>query len=184
MKKVKQYLDEAADRGLVKNDSELAARLGITRQSVSAWRKGDACPDPDQAAALASMLGRPEVLAECMAARAKKPENRAMWERAANALRMTAALGIMGGVVLYTTAFVLQAAPVLASAVAVSALCEVLRRRRERRKNRTQAHVGPLRRWSDQYRTHGVQQKRIDPRRKKPRLLAPNAPLPGAQAGA
>jgi transcriptional regulator with XRE-family HTH domain len=82
-------MDEAADRGLVKNDSDIAAKLAVTRQSVSAWRKGEANPDPDQAAALAALLGKPEVMAECMAARAKRPDTRAMWEKAAHTLSMT-----------------------------------------------------------------------------------------------
>lgn len=181
MKKLHQYLDEAADRNLVKNDSDLANRLGITRQSVSAWRKGEAVPDADQAAALAALLGKPEILAECMGARAKKPANRAMWEKAANALRMSAALGIVGGVVLYTTAPALQAAPVLASAGAVSALCHLAIRRRQQR---SQPHIGPTRRWSDQYGTDRVQYERIDTRRKQAQTLATNAPLPCPNAGA
>lgn len=88
---VRRYMDEAAERGIVKNDSDLARRLGVTRQSVSAWRTGESFPDSDQAAALADLLGKPEVLAECMAARAKRPETRAIWERAARTLSMTMA---------------------------------------------------------------------------------------------
>lgn len=121
MKKIRQYLDDAADRGLVKNDSDLATRLGITRQSVSAWRNGDATPDADQAAALAALLNRPEILAECMAARAKKPENRAMWERAARALSMPGACLSVVGVVLFTTPGGVKAAPLLEAVRA--ALC-------------------------------------------------------------
>lgn len=157
MRKIQTYLDDAIRAGIVKNDAEIVQRLGVARSTVSRWRDGDRHPDEDQAAALACLLGKPEILAESMAARAKKPENRAIWERAANALRISAALGFGAGVVLYTTLPAPQAAPVLASAVAVSALCEVLRRRRERRKTRTQPHIGPLRRWTDQYSADRVQ---------------------------
>ena len=184
MQPLKTYIDRAIDAGIVRNDAELAHRLGVARSTVSRWREGDRHPDEDQAAALAALLGKPEILAECMGARAKKPANRAMWEKAATALRMSAALGIVGGVVLYTTAPALQAAPVLASAVAVSALCEVLRRRRERRQQRTQPHIGPRRRWSDQYGTDRVQHERIDARRQQAQTLATDAPLPCPNAGA
>jgi DNA-binding XRE family transcriptional regulator len=91
-------MDEAIDRGIVKNDSELARKLGITRQSVSAWRTGETYPDTDQAAALADLIGKPEIMAECMAARAKRPETRAIWERAARTLSMTAGLCAVVGV--------------------------------------------------------------------------------------
>ena len=181
MRKIQTYLDEAIRAGLVKNDAELAQRLGVARSTVSRWREGDRHPDEDQAAALACLLGKPDILAESMAARAKKPENRAMWERAAHALRMSAALGIVGGVVLYTTAPTLQAAPVLASALA--GVCVMLSLH-ERRKQRPKAHIGPRRRWSDQYGANRVQYERIDTRRQQAQTLAPNAPLPGANARA
>lgn len=184
MQALKTYIDRAIDGGIVRNDADLAHRLGVAPSTVCRWRDGSRHPDEDQAAALAALLGKPEILAECMGARAKKPENRRMWERAANALRMTAALGVVGGVVLYTTAPALPAAPVLASAVAVSALCEVLRRRRERRQQRLKPHVGPLRRWSDQYGTERVQHERIDARRQQAQTLATDAPLPCANARA
>lgn len=100
---VRRYMDEAIERGIVKNDSDLARQIGVTRQSVSAWRTGDAYPDSDQAATLAALLGKPEILAECMAARAKRPETRAVWERAAKTLSMTTALSMVAGVLLLLT---------------------------------------------------------------------------------
>lgn len=103
MKAVRHYMDEAADRGIVKNDSDLAHRLGVTRQSVSAWRKGDAAPNEDQAAALADLLGKPEVMPECAAARAKTPQARAMWERLAKVASMATAFSVLPFVVLYLT---------------------------------------------------------------------------------
>lgn len=73
MKALRLYLDEAIERKLVKNDSETARRLEVSRATVSDWRVGRTAPNEDQAAALAALLGKPEILAECMGARAKKP---------------------------------------------------------------------------------------------------------------
>lgn len=91
MKPIRFYMDEAANRGLVKNDSDLARKLGVSRQSVSAWRTGDTAPNEDQAAALADLLGKPEIMAECMAARAKPGPHRAAWERLAKLASMKSA---------------------------------------------------------------------------------------------
>ncbi len=91
MKPIKLYVQEAIDRELVKNQTELAQVLNVSRSAVSDWVVGDTTPNADQAAALAHLLGKPEIMAECMAARTKRPENRAMWERAAKALSMTSA---------------------------------------------------------------------------------------------
>lgn len=92
MKPVRLYLDEAAERGLVKNDTDLGARLGVGRSAVCEWRKGRSAPNEDQAAALAALLGKPEVMPECAAARAKTPQARAAWERLAKMASMSAAL--------------------------------------------------------------------------------------------
>lgn len=83
MKPIRIYLDEAKERGIAKNDSDIARKLEVTPQAVSKWRKGDDAPAEDTAARLAEMLGKPEVMAECAAARAKTPEGRRMWERLA-----------------------------------------------------------------------------------------------------
>lgn len=83
MKAIRIYLDEAKERGIAKNDSDIARKLEVTPQAVSKWRKGDDAPAEDTAARLAEMLGKPEVMAECAAARAKTPEGRRMWERLA-----------------------------------------------------------------------------------------------------
>lgn len=92
MKAIRLYLDEAAERGIVKNDNDIAERLGLNRSAVSQWRSGKTAPNEDQAARLAALLGKPEIMAECMAHRAKVPEARAMWERAARTLSMAASL--------------------------------------------------------------------------------------------
>lgn len=91
MKPINLYLDEAIDRGLVKNDSELSSRIGVTRTAVSNWRSGKRTPDDDEAVRLADLLGKDagELLAECGAARAKTPETRRAWERIAARMAAT-----------------------------------------------------------------------------------------------
>lgn len=83
MKPVWMYLDEAQARGLAANDSDIAAKLGVTKAAVCDWRKGRTAPAEDAAAKLAALLSKPEVMAECAAARAKTPEGRKMWEKLA-----------------------------------------------------------------------------------------------------
>jgi transcriptional regulator with XRE-family HTH domain len=78
-----RYLDDARESGLVKSDYDLAKKLGIGRAAVSKWRLGDHAPGEDQAAALATLLGKPEIMAEASAARAKTPEARKAWEKVA-----------------------------------------------------------------------------------------------------
>lgn len=98
MKAIRFYLDEALDLGLAKNDSDIARHLNVSRATVSDWRVGRTAPNEDQAAKLSALLGKPEIMAECMAHRAKIPEARAMWERAAHTLSMTAGLCAVVGV--------------------------------------------------------------------------------------
>ena len=95
MKPVWMYLDEAQARGLAANDSDIAAKLGVTKAAVCDWRKGRTAPAEDAAAKLAALLAKPEVMAECAAARAKTPEGRRMWERLA---RIAAAAVVVAAV--------------------------------------------------------------------------------------
>lgn len=83
MKPVWMYLDEAQARGIASNDTDIAAKLRVTKAAVCEWRKGRSAPAEDAAARLAELLGKPEVMAECAAARAKTPEGRKAWERLA-----------------------------------------------------------------------------------------------------
>lgn len=85
MKPMHRYLDELIDQGIVKNDSETARKLNVSRATVSDWRIGRTTPNDEQAVNLASLLRKDpgELLAECGAARAKSPETRRAWERVA-----------------------------------------------------------------------------------------------------
>lgn len=91
MKDIARYLDELIDAGTVKNDSDTARKLGLSRATVSKWRSGDRAPDDDEAVKLAELLGKDpgELLAECGAARAKTPETRRAWERVAARMAAT-----------------------------------------------------------------------------------------------
>lgn len=83
MKAVSLYLDECISRGVAANDADIARKVGVHRSAVSQWRLNMTAPAEDAAAKLAELLGKPEVMAECAAARAKTPEGRRMWERLA-----------------------------------------------------------------------------------------------------
>lgn len=98
MKPINLYLDEAIDKGLARNDSDIARQIDATRAAVSSWRTGRRAPDDDQAVKIAELLGKDpgEILAECAAARAKTPETRRAWERIAARMAGAAALAVMG----------------------------------------------------------------------------------------
>jgi hypothetical protein len=85
MKPISRYLDDAIDRGLSKNDSETARKIGVTRAAVSDWRvrKASTRRRSSGQACRALRIEAGEVLAECGAARAKTPETRRAWERIA-----------------------------------------------------------------------------------------------------
>ena len=109
MIKVGKYLDEAIDRRIARNDSDIAKQLGVSRSAISLWRLGRSAPNEDQAAKLAELLGKPEIMAECMAHRAKEPQARAAWERLAR-MAMQSTLGVIMGVT-----FVMSPTPANAS---------------------------------------------------------------------
>lgn len=96
MKPIYLYLDEAIDRDLAANDSDIGRKIGATRAAVSSWRTGRRAPDDDQAVRLAELLGKEpgELLAECCAARAKSQVTRAAWEKVA-ARMAGATLGLL-----------------------------------------------------------------------------------------
>ncbi|WP_083483019.1 DUF3693 domain-containing protein [Thauera sp. 63] len=103
MSAITRRIAEAIDTGRAKNYSDLAHQLGVTPAAITEWRKERSAPNEDQAAALAALLGKPEVMAECMAARTRRPETRAMWERAAKTLSMATALSMVAVVLLLLT---------------------------------------------------------------------------------
>lgn len=94
MKAIARYLDELIDQGTVKNDSDTARKLNLSRATVSKWRSGDRAPDDEEAVRLADLLGKEagELLAECGAARAKTPATRQAWERIAARMAMSITL--------------------------------------------------------------------------------------------
>jgi hypothetical protein len=142
MKAIRFYLDEAAQTGIAKNDSDIARKLGVSRGAVCEWRVGRSTPNEDQAAALALLLGKPEIMAECMAARATPGPHRAAWERLAKMASMTTAYGVAVAVNLLLTPTSAKAAPLLemsARAVDIMSTWHSCLSRIWRRRPRTQS---------------------------------------------
>jgi len=94
MRQMSQIIDDAKAAGTITSDGDLARKLDVTRATVSVWRNGRSAPSEDQAAALADLLGRPEIMAEAAATRAKTEKARAMWERVASVLQKCTTFGI------------------------------------------------------------------------------------------
>lgn len=86
MKTIRQYIEEAKNKGIVKNDAEVARKIGVTRAAVSRWCAGERTPSPEEARALAEIIQKNpgEVMAEAEAARTDDPATREIWERIAN----------------------------------------------------------------------------------------------------
>lgn len=87
MDAIGELLDKAKSSCSAKTDAELAKRLGITRQSLSAWRQGRAAPDIMPCAKIAEITGIPlaRVLGIVGEARAISREEKAVWRRLASA---------------------------------------------------------------------------------------------------
>jgi hypothetical protein len=86
VKQVREYLDEIIARGLAKNDSDIARKISVTRAAPCDWRNGRTTPNSDQAAALADLLGKPEIMAVCGMLHSKTDLGRATWKQLANSL--------------------------------------------------------------------------------------------------
>lgn len=78
-------------------DKDLAARLRVTKQAVSNWRKGNAHPDAESVARMCEATGEPIAhwLPLIEAERARNPEARKVWLRLA---QMAAAVALTVGV--------------------------------------------------------------------------------------
>jgi len=98
MRQISRYIDEARNSGIIQNDADLARKIGIGRAAVSLWRSGERAPNENQAAALADLFGKPEIMAEAMATRAKSDKARTMWERVAVALNKCTTFGVLAAV--------------------------------------------------------------------------------------
>lgn len=128
MKPIRMYLDEAENRGVVRNDAEIATRIGVARSAVSRWRAGERAPDDEQAIALAELLGIPEgeMLAECAAARAKSPATRAAWERIAKLASTTTACLVLTAANFFFSPSTAEAAPMLKTEAPHFVLCKLV----------------------------------------------------------
>lgn len=84
--KIAELLDCAKKGAKVRTDLALAARLGVTRQTVSGWRSGVRHPDPVSCAKLAHLceFTAAQVLAWVNLERATDPDERAAWRAVGN----------------------------------------------------------------------------------------------------
>lgn len=80
------------------SDYKAAAALGVTRATVSSWRKGKTKIGDDQAPKFAEMLELPPeyVFATIAAERAKRTEHRRIWERLAKLAKSAHVLVALG----------------------------------------------------------------------------------------
>lgn len=92
MKTVRNCITEAINAGTIKNKAEIARRLKISEAAVSRWWHEQCAPDEDQAAALAALLQKPEVMPISAASRAKTKEGRNAWAKVATLLATAAAV--------------------------------------------------------------------------------------------
>jgi transcriptional regulator with XRE-family HTH domain len=98
MKTAADFLDDLRAKFGLTSDYQVAKLLGMQRQQVARYRKGQSTFDDTTAARIAEMLGIDAgYVAACMnAQRAQTDQARRMWERAAKVLAGTA-LAILAG---------------------------------------------------------------------------------------
>lgn len=79
-------LDEYKKALKLRSDSALADALGVTRATVSRWRKGNGHPEPHVAWEIATAINRnpAEVLVSIEAERARSLEDAQVWVRVRN----------------------------------------------------------------------------------------------------
>lgn len=115
MKKLSDFMDEAIQRKWVRNDAEIAMKVGVAQATVSRWRDGSRTPEDEEAYYLAEalMADPDELMPCCRAQKTKDPEARAVWERIAQRAGMAASLAGSVVVTLLATPSPAQAAKVL-----------------------------------------------------------------------
>lgn len=84
------------EREGIKNASEAAKRLGVTRAAVSGWKLGKSHAEPCAVAQMARELGVDELaaLAAVEADRATKSANQRVWQRHGRGVFMALAVGL------------------------------------------------------------------------------------------
>lgn len=120
MKALWSYIDESITNGIVRNDAEIARKVGVSRATVSRWRSGDRIPTDAETRAIAQVIkaNELELLAEVSAARAKDPATRAAWERmAAMCSRIAASLALAFATLFFSHSPEIQAASTTYDAV-------------------------------------------------------------------
>ncbi|WP_242884671.1 DUF3693 domain-containing protein [Stenotrophomonas maltophilia] len=97
MNAIADLLDQARAGGNFNSDMGLAARLGVSRQTLHAWRKGTA-PIPDERIAQISELGKLDGavwMAKIHAERATSPVERRVWRSVLDRLSAAAAVLVL-----------------------------------------------------------------------------------------
>lgn len=99
MEKTVDFLDGVKRRHGLTSDYQLSKRLRLTRSAISAYRNGDRALDENVALVVAQELQlSPAYVLACTAAeRAKRPEVRTAWEKAARTLSRAATVLILLG---------------------------------------------------------------------------------------
>lgn len=118
MKTIREFMDEAIAKGYVRNDAEIATKVGVAQATVSRWRDGSRVPEDDEAFYLAEalMADTDELMPTCRALKTKSPFARAVWERLATRSHMIAACSAMLVANLLFASPTAEAAPPLALA--------------------------------------------------------------------
>lgn len=76
-----RYIKAAREKLTDPTNAELARKLGVNRSTITRWEDGSRAPTPEEARALAELLGMPAgvLMCEAEAARAKEDATRAEW---------------------------------------------------------------------------------------------------------
>lgn len=81
----------------IKNDSDLARKMNVSRTAVSRWRSGERIPEPAEAHRLANILGIDplQFMLACAAEREKDDATRSAWHTIARRLAAAATVTAM-----------------------------------------------------------------------------------------